>query len=101
MEGTMRNVSKFVAAALASVMLAGPALATQEFTDVEASHVGVVFDLLVMRPVGLIGLGIGAVLWLPAAAMTAAVQPSEIGRPTEVLILKPYRYVFDDSIGSH
>lgn len=97
----MRIVSKFAAAVVAVALLASPTLAGQEFTDVEASHTGVAFDLIVMRPIGLLGLGIGSMLWLPAAAMTAAVQPSEIGKPTEALIMKPYRYVFDDPIGSH
>jgi hypothetical protein len=97
----MRNVSRFIAAAVAAALLASPAVAEQEFTDVEASHTSDVFDLLVMRPVGMIGLAVGAVLWLPAAAMTAAVQPSELYKPTEALIKKPYRYVFDDPIGSH
>jgi hypothetical protein len=97
----MRNVSKFVAAAVVAVLLATPAVAGQEFSDVEASHAGVAFDLIFMRPVGLIGLGIGAIMWLPAAAMTAAVQPTEIHKPTEALIMKPYRYVFSDPIGSH
>jgi hypothetical protein len=97
----MRNVSKFVAAVVTTALLASPVFAGQQFTDVEASHTGPIFDLLVMRPIGLIGLGIGAVLWLPAAAMTMAAQPSELHKPTEALIKKPYRYVFDDPIGSH
>ena len=97
----MRSVTQFVAAAVAAAMLASPVLAGPQFTDVEASHTGDVFDLIVMRPVGLVALGIGSVLWLPAAAMTAAVQPSEIKKPTEALILKPYRYVFEDPIGAH
>jgi hypothetical protein len=97
----MRNVSKFLAAAVAAALLSTPALADQEFSDVEGSHAGVAFDLIFMRPVGMIGLGIGALMWLPAAAMTAAVQPTEIHKPTEVLIMKPFRYVFSDPIGSH
>jgi len=97
----MRIVSKLLAAALAVAFLAGPAAADQQFTDVEASHTGPVFDALVMRPIGLLGLGIGAMLWVPAAAMTAAVNPSEVSKPTEALVKKPYRYVFQDPIGSH
>jgi hypothetical protein len=97
----MRNVSKLFAAALVAALLAGPAAAEQQFTDVEASHVGPVFDALVMRPIGLIGLGVGAILWVPAAAMTAAVQPSEVKKPTDALIKKPYHYVFSDPIGTH
>jgi hypothetical protein len=97
----MRIVFKLAAAMVASALLASPMLATQEFNDVEASHVSDSFDLIVMRPVGLIGLGLGAALWVPAAAMAAIVKPSEIMKPTEALILKPYRYVFSDPIGSH
>ena len=73
----MRNLSKVLAAALAAALFAGPAAAETQFSDVEGSHAGPMFDVLVMRPVGLIGLGVGALLWLPAAAMTAAIQPSE------------------------
>jgi hypothetical protein len=97
----MRGVSKLLAAMLVAALVAGPAAAGQQFTDVEGSHVSPMFDVLVMRPIGLIGLGIGALLWVPAAAMTVAVQPTEIGKPTEHLIKKPYRYVFEEPIGSH
>ena len=97
----MRIVSKFAAALVAASLLASPVVAEQTYSDVEASFVSDSMDLIVMRPMGLIALGIGAVLWLPAAAMTAAVQPSEIKKPTEALIMKPYRYVFEDPIGEH
>jgi hypothetical protein len=97
----MRVVSKLVAAAAVVALLAVPATAGPEFGEVEASHASVGFDLIVLRPMGLLGLAMGSVLWVPAAAMTAAVQPSEIGKPTEHLVLKPYRYVFEDPIGSH
>jgi hypothetical protein len=97
----MRFVSKLVAATAIAAVLASPVLAEKQFSDVEASNASPMFDVLVMRPIGLIGLGVGALLWLPAAAMTAAVQPSEIYKPTDALIKKPYRYVFDDPIGSH
>ncbi len=96
-----RLVSKLLAAAAAALLLAGPAAAATQFTDVEGSHVGPIMDLLVMRPLGLVGLGAGAVLWVPAAAMTVAVQPTEVKVPTEHLIMKPFRYVFSDPIGSH
>ena len=97
----MRLVSRFLAATVVAALIAGPALAEKQFSNVESSHASPLFDVLVMRPVGLIGLAFGALLWLPAAAMTAAVQPSEVSKPTEMLIKKPYRYVFDDPIGSH
>jgi hypothetical protein len=97
----MRNVNKLLAASVAAIFLASSALASQEFSNVEASNASPMFDVLVMRPVGLIGLAFGAVLFVPAAAMTLAIQPTEIGKPTEALIKKPFRYVFSDPIGSH
>ncbi len=97
----MRLVPKFLAATVVAALLAGPAMAGQQFSNVDASNTAPMFDVLVMRPLGLVALGVGALLWLPAAAMTAAVQPSEMGKPTEMLVMKPYRYVFDDPIGSH
>jgi len=96
-----RFFATLTAAALLVGVLGTPALAGTQFGDVESSHVSESFDLLVMRPLGLVALGVGAVLWVPAAAMAAAVQPSEIKKPTEALVMKPYRYVFVDSIGSH
>lgn len=97
----MRVISKLVAAAAVVTMLAGPAAAGRQFGDVEASHTSDMFDVLVMRPIGLVGLGLGAALWVPAAAITLAVQPTEIKKPTEQLVMKPFRYVFSDPIGSH
>ncbi|MBM4384380.1 MAG: hypothetical protein FJ091_13570 [Deltaproteobacteria bacterium] len=97
----MRLASKLAAVTVAAALFASPALAGKQFGESEASHTGPMFDVLVMRPLGLVAMGVGAVLWLPAAGMTAAIQPSEIGKPTEMLIKKPYRYVFQDPIGSH
>ena len=97
----MRFASKLAAVAVAAALLTSPALAGPQFGQSEASNTGPVFDVLVMRPLGLVAMGVGALLWLPAAGMTAAIQPSEIGKPTEMLVKKPYRYVFEDPIGSH
>lgn len=97
----MRAVIKLLAATTIAALLAVPASAGQQFSNVEASNASEMFDVLVMRPVGLIGLAFGAVLWVPAAAITVAVQPTEIKKPTERLIMRPYRYVFQDPIGSH
>lgn len=97
----MRVISKLVAATAIVALLAGSASAGPQFGEVQTAHTSEMFDVLVMRPVGLIGLGFGAMLWLPAAAITVAVQPSEIKKPTERLIMRPFRYVFQDPIGSH
>ena len=58
-------------------------------------------DVLVLRPVGLIGLVMSSVLWVPAELMTLAVNPTEWKLPVHHLLAKPARFVFVDPIGSH
>lgn len=97
-----------LAAALAVVgMLVAPttsALAAPNAsskTVIEAETAPPVFDALVMRPLGLAGLGMSAALWLPAQAITMAVRPTEWRTPIEWMLVKPYRFVFVDPLGSH
>jgi hypothetical protein len=58
-------------------------------------------DVFLMRPLGLLFLGASCALYLPAAAVTALVRPSELHVPYEVLIQDPARFVFVDPLGSH
>jgi len=58
-------------------------------------------DLFIMRPIGLAMLGVSCMLFVPAAALTAAVRPSELDVPFEHMVMKPVRFVFIDPLGSH
>ena len=60
-----------------------------------------VLDALILRPLGLQMLVVGAVLFVPAAAVTAITRPHEIGKPFNALIVAPARYVWVDPIGKH
>jgi hypothetical protein len=93
-----------LAAALAVVGLllapASTALASSK-TMVEAETAPPIFDALIMRPFGLAGLGASAALWVPTQLITMAVRPSEWRTPIEHMLVKPYRFVFVDPLGSH
>ena len=99
----MRSVRRFLAAFALVALVAAPASAvTNERADkVDAAFAPAMMDVLVLRPVGLIGLGMSSVLWVPAQLMTLAINPSEWKLPVDHLLVKPARFVFVDPIGSH
>jgi hypothetical protein len=99
----MRSVRRFLAAFALVALVAAPASAvTNERVDqVDSAYAPAMMDVLVLRPVGLIGLGISSVLWVPAQLMTLAINPTEWKLPIDHLLAKPARFVFVDPIGSH
>jgi hypothetical protein len=99
----MRSVRRFLAAFALVALVAAPASAvTNERVDqVDSSYAPAMMDVLVLRPVGLIGLGLSAILYVPAQLMTLAVNPTEWKLPVDHLLTKPARFVFVDPIGSH
>ena len=74
----MRSVRRFLAAFALVALVAAPASAvTNERVDqVDSSYAPAMMDVLVLRPVGLIGLGLSAILYVPAQLMTLAVNPT-------------------------
>jgi hypothetical protein len=99
----MRPVRRFLAAFAVAALVAAPAAAvTNERVDeVDAEFAHPMVDVLVLRPVGLVGLVLSSVLWVPAEAMTLCVNPTEWKMPVDYLLTKPARFVFVDPIGSH
>jgi hypothetical protein len=73
-------------------------------TDSEANNMTtpVVFDVLILRPLGLAGMAIGSVLFIvPVAPLTLLTRPSDIGKPWERMVLTPARFVWADPLGLH
>ncbi len=62
----------------------------------------VAFDLLVLRPLGIIGVTIGSILFvMPVAPLTLISRPKEIGPVFNAMIVKPALYVISDPLGEH
>jgi hypothetical protein len=99
----MRSVRRFLAAFALVALVAAPASAvTNERVDqVDSAYAPAMMDVLVLRPVGFVGLVLSAVLWVPAEVITLAVNPTEAMLPVHHLLVKPARFVFVDPIGSH
>jgi len=102
MSRSLRSLA--AALALAGLVLA-PATASlagaARFERIEAENAPVVFDALFMRPLGLVGLGASAALWVPAQAITMAVRPMDWKKPIDLMLRKPFEFVFRDPLGSH
>jgi hypothetical protein len=99
----MRSVRRLLAAFAVAAFVASPAFAvTNERVDeVDAEFADPMVDVLVLRPVGLVGLVLSSALWVPAELMTLCVNPTEWQLPVDHLLTPPARFVFVDPIGSH
>jgi len=84
--------------------LASPSLAEGRLADVgdEQSAVPMIFDIAVMRPIGLTSTIIGSLFYVfPVLPIMAITRPSEIGKPLGPLVGAPARFTFKDPIGHH
>jgi len=105
----MRRLLRPIGIALAALaLLAMPAASLAGVTDDlhhtsahESEMAPPMLDALILRPLGLVSLAFGAVLWVPAQAMTLLTRPTDASEPTKQLILRPVKYTFVDPIGSH
>jgi hypothetical protein len=98
----MRRVARSLLICLSlAALLAMPAGAASGTDQLDKKPAPPMMDALIMRPLGLVALGVGALLWLPAAGITAVTRPSEVGTTTHYLLRVPADFVFADPLGSH
>jgi len=97
----MRQLHRFFVALALVGLLAAPAGAESNVGNVASEPAGPVFDALFMRPLGLVGLMASAALWVPAQAITMAVRWDERQKPIDIMLRKPYEWVFVDPLGTH
>lgn len=66
------------------------------------STVPIVFDALVLRPVGLAMTLVGSAIFVvPVAPVMAVTRPTDMGKPFQQLVVAPARYTFVDPLGLH
>lgn len=98
---------RYVAAVCAALLLLAGAAPSGSAADLHADLAEEatsppMFDLLILRPVGIIGAGISTLLFLvPVVPLTLLTRPSEIGKPFDKMVVQPVRYVIADPIGKH
>ncbi len=99
-----RTRATVAALAAATVLLVGaaPALAyTDEGLEATRKATPWLLDAMILRPVGLLTLIGGTVIFLPAGAIVGLTRPTDIGKPFERLVAVPFRYTFMDPLGEH
>jgi hypothetical protein len=90
----LRHLRTLLAALAVVGMLAVPAL-------IENEKASPMVDLFLMRPLGLIMLGVSAALWVPAQAATMAIRPMDYKKPIDHMLVRPAKFVFVDPLGEH
>lgn len=85
--------------ALAMFATSAPALATDTYD--ERGNASPMVDVLILRPMGLLAFGTGAILFAAISPVMLIARPQELGKPFEALVGAPARYVWLDPIGSH
>ena len=98
----MRNKARKLASALALAgclalpFSAGAVTYEDSFTQCNYPKT---FDLMVMRPLSLVTVGFGAILFVPLAPLALVSVPEDFGTVSDNLIGKPWRFTFDRRLG--
>jgi hypothetical protein len=99
-----RCLQGFAAATVAAALIfasAGTAMASAQDFE-ERGAVTMLFDVMVLRPLGLAVTALGGVLFVfPVAPLVAMTRPAELQKPLDFLVLRPARFTFSDPLGRH
>ena len=103
MSNPIRRLAAPLAIAGLLLSLSHPAVASQAFeVETQSSSVPMMFDVLIMRPIGLAATVIGTAVYVfPVLPLMAMTRPADIGKPIRPLIGEPARFTFSDPIGTH
>lgn len=96
-----RRLRGLVVALVASAVLAAPASAYSGRVGQEPDSVPVIFDMLFLRPVGLVVTGAGLAAFALTAPIVLVTRPTDIGKPFATLVVNPARFTFVDELGHH
>jgi len=101
-----RRFNGFFAALVAVALFlaqVAPAFATDTGVAQEREgQTNLVADAMLLRPLGLAAIGIGAAVWAVGVAPWVAItRPTQLGESAEYLVMRPVRYTFADPLGHH
>ena len=104
MHGRFRRLA---AALLTVAFMGGLALPAAAYEERRESEMALktlppIADLMVLRPVGLVAMAVGTVLFVvPVAPIALITRPDGVPVAFEHLIANPARYVWADPLGTH
>ena len=90
-----------IAVLLLSVQAAPAAAAAGERLE-NRGRTNLVFDAMILRPLGLAAIGLGSAVWAVGVAPWVAItRPTDLDDSMSYLIMRPVRYTFADPLGHH
>jgi hypothetical protein len=95
------GIRRAFVAGIATLLLCTAATPAAAGYNDEATNAPVIFDVLIMRPVGFVALGLGTGLFVVALPIVAVSRPQDIGKPFDRLIVRPCRFLWGDRLGEH
>ena len=103
-----RMLLRFAAAALDATVLV-PAIASARSTDsfqAQDPHrqesYGIIFDTLVMRPLGVVSAAAGAVLLIPVSVIAVGTgHVDQVDELFDATVMEPIRWTWGDDLGEH
>jgi hypothetical protein len=66
-----------------------------------AHEVPVLFDALILRPVGMLVTAAGTAGFCMIAPIMAITRPTDMGKPFRALVIRPARFTWVDPLGHH
>lgn len=99
MKRWFRAVSTLAIAGLVCAQAAPAAAAARDFED--RGRVNLLFDIVLLRPMGLATTVMGAGAFALISPIVAITRPQEFRKPIDFLVLRPARYTFQDPLGHH
>ncbi len=96
------RIRRFTAVLAAALMLASVAPTTAlGANNGEDANVPVTFDVIMLRPVGFVTLGVGTGLFLGSLPLLLVTRPMDIDKSANNLVAKPARFLWKDELGGH
>ena len=102
MSRCLQRVSAVLITVALLLIQVGPAAATPAQDLENRGKTNLIADALILRPVGLVAIGVGAVMWaVGVAPLVAITRPADLGESMDYLIKRPVKYTFVDPLGYH
>lgn len=98
-----QRIRTIVAVLAASALLCGSVAAApiEEGLSATAKATPLFFDMLVLRPGGLMLTAVGTVLFVATSPIVLITRPTDIAKPFKALVARPFAYTFMDELGEH
>ena len=95
------RIRRLVAALAVALVISSPATTALAYSSDENANTPVVFDAMIVRPLGIVTFILGTSLFCAALPLVLVTRPTDIDKPFDALVIKPARFVWVDDLGGH